>query len=84
MIHSRIGALSNLRLPRFGPYLKKLCLRQNVITYLDPEIMDELVELEELDLYDNKVKTLGDSLKKLKKLKYVLTICFAWCCMLND
>jgi protein phosphatase 1 regulatory subunit 7 len=48
--------------------LKKLCLRQNQITYLDPAVFSWLTKLEELDLYDNKVKAPGDALKGLSSL----------------
>ncbi|KAJ8521128.1 hypothetical protein ONZ45_g2171 [Pleurotus djamor] len=69
LVHLKIASLANLRLPRFGPYIKKLCLRQNIISSLDPEIMASLTELEELDLYDNKIKTVGDSLQKMGKIR---------------
>lgn len=68
-MHLRIGSLVNLRLPRFTNHLKRLCLRQNVITHLDSDIFHALTNLEELDLYDNKVKHLGDALDKLSNLK---------------
>ena len=69
LVHLRIGSLVNLRLPRFTNHLKRLCLRQNVITHLDSDIFHALTNLEELDLYDNKVKHLGDALDKLSNLK---------------
>ncbi|KAK2462979.1 hypothetical protein APHAL10511_005031 [Amanita phalloides] len=69
LVHLRIGSLANLRLPRFAKHLRRLCLRQNVITHLDPEIFHALVNLEELDLYDNKVKHLDDALDKLSGLQ---------------
>ncbi|KAM6504196.1 protein phosphatase regulatory subunit [Amanita muscaria] len=69
LVHLRIGLLDNLRLPRFAKHLKRLCLRQNVITHLDPEIFHPLANLEELDLYDNKVKHLGDALDNLSNLQ---------------
>ncbi|TFK72913.1 L domain-like protein [Pluteus cervinus] len=68
LIHSRIDSIATLHLPRFAPYLKKLCLRQNDISFLDPEVFEVLVNLEELDLYDNKVKHVGRALDKLDKL----------------
>lgn len=70
-MHSRIGSLTGLRLPRFADHLKRLCLRQNFISVLDPEVIHPLTKLEELDLYDNKVKHLGDALDKLSNLSYV-------------
>ncbi|KAF9266606.1 L domain-like protein [Marasmius fiardii PR-910] len=68
LVHSRIGSLDELRLPRFAKHLKKLCLRQNHISHLDPEVFQQLTNLEELDLYDNQVKDVGDALNKLSKL----------------
>ncbi|KAG6886909.1 hypothetical protein C0992_001672 [Termitomyces sp. T32_za158] len=69
LVHARIGSLNNLRLPRFANYLKRLCLRQNFVSFLDPEVFSMLTNLEELDLYDNKLKSLGDALLKLSKLE---------------
>ncbi|KAF8899939.1 hypothetical protein CPB84DRAFT_1779760 [Gymnopilus junonius] len=68
LVHARIGSLTGLRLARFAEHLKKLCLRQNFISQLDPEIFHQLTKLEELDLYDNKVKDLEDALDKLSNL----------------
>ncbi|KAF8639416.1 hypothetical protein AX17_001506 [Amanita inopinata Kibby_2008] len=69
LTHLRIGSLTNLRLPRFARYLKRLCLRQNLISHLDPEGFHTLTLLEELDLYDNKIKHLGNALDKLSNLR---------------
>ncbi|KAG9011095.1 hypothetical protein FRB94_009238 [Tulasnella sp. JGI-2019a] len=60
---SRIQSCAPLNLPRFAKSLKKLCLRQNFITTVDEADFGPLVNLEELDLYDNKIKNLGDALK---------------------
>ncbi|KAG2060844.1 L domain-like protein [Suillus hirtellus] len=68
LVHSRLSSLANLRLDRFARHLKKLCLRQNAISYLDPDIFKLLTQLEELDLYDNKLKTLGDALDNMSAL----------------
>ncbi len=57
-------------MPRFTK-LKKLCLRQNYITKLEQEDFAALEALEELDLYDNKLKRVGDALDNLKNLTYV-------------
>lgn len=70
-MHSRIKSLANLRLPRFAAYLKKLCLRQNLISHLDPDIFHQLTLLEELDLYDNRIRHIHASFDKLQGLKYV-------------
>jgi len=67
-VHSRISSLENLRLGRFAEHLRKLCLRQNSISFLDPAVFRLLTKLEELDLYDNKIKDVGDALDTLEKL----------------
>jgi protein phosphatase 1 regulatory subunit 7 len=71
LVHLKIGSLAPLRLPRFGAHLKKLCLRQNFISRLDPEIFQPLKKLQELDLYDNKVKHVEDALNDLPELSCV-------------
>lgn len=68
LVHSRISSLENLRLGRFADHLHRLCLRQNFISHLDPEVFSLLTKLEELDLYDNKIKTVGDALNAMSKL----------------
>jgi protein phosphatase 1 regulatory subunit 7 len=55
LVHSRLKDLDNLHLERFANHLKKLCLRTNYISKLDPTIFHQLTELEELDLYDNRI-----------------------------
>jgi len=71
LIHSRMASLDSLRLSRFAPWLKKLCLRQNYITRLDPDIFGLLTKLEDLDLYDNKIKTVGSGIDNLANLSFV-------------
>ena len=73
LIHSKLSSISNLGLPRFKQ-LKKLCLRQNYIAQLDPEALGPLSELEELDLYDNRIKHVGNSLDTLSNLQYVVLV----------
>ncbi|CDZ96948.1 Protein phosphatase 1, regulatory subunit, and related proteins [Phaffia rhodozyma] len=70
LTHSSLDSekLLELELPRFGPYLKRLCLRQNRITSLDESIFHHLTELEELDAYDNRVGVLK-GLEKCPKLR---------------
>lgn len=75
LVHSRISSCSSLNLPRFGPYLKRLCLRQNLISALDPADFGPLTEIEDIDFYDNKIKHLGDALNNMHKLK-VLDLSF--------
>ncbi|KAI0691521.1 hypothetical protein C8T65DRAFT_711482 [Cerioporus squamosus] len=57
--HSRLSSASveKLGLPRFGEHLKRLCLRQNLISHL-----------EDLDLYDNKIKHIGSAFNNLTNL----------------
>lgn len=38
------------------------------MSVLDPETFHQLTKLEELDLYDNKVREVGDALDKLSNL----------------
>ena len=64
--------LPKFNIPRLANNLKKLCLRQNNITTLDPELFGKLLQLEELDLYDNKVKDTGNALDTLVKLRYII------------
>ncbi|KAI9440041.1 L domain-like protein [Lactarius indigo] len=68
LIHSRLFSLDRLRLPRFAAHLQKLCLRQNFISTLDPEVFSLLTNLVELDLYDNKIKHVGDAVNNLPAL----------------
>jgi protein phosphatase 1 regulatory subunit 7 len=49
-------------------------LRQNFISVLDPEVFHLLTQLEELDLYDNKIKSVDDALDKLSGLSYVFRV----------
>lgn len=67
-MHSRITSCTPLNLPRFSEHLKKVCLRQNFISNLEPSDFNPLKELEELDVYDNKIKNVGQALDTLSKL----------------
>jgi protein phosphatase 1 regulatory subunit 7 len=73
-LHSRLTSLKSLRLGRFAEHLTKLGLRQNLVSFLDPDIFSVLTNLEELDLYDNRVKTVGHALNNLSKLKCVVSL----------
>ncbi|KAJ3983948.1 L domain-like protein [Lentinula detonsa] len=75
LVHSRIGSLNELHLARFANHLKRLCLRQNHISVLDPDVFQLLTKLEELDLYDNKIKDPGHALNHLSNLS-VLDLSF--------
>ncbi|KAF8896287.1 protein phosphatase regulatory subunit [Infundibulicybe gibba] len=79
LVHSRIGSLTNLRLPRFATHLKRLCLRQNFISNLDPSVfhllvknvgdaLDKLLNLEVLDLSFNLLRAVPDRLGNLTSL----------------
>nr|XP_031864267.1 uncharacterized protein CI109_000180 [Kwoniella shandongensis]KAA5531339.1 hypothetical protein CI109_000180 [Kwoniella shandongensis] len=49
-------SLPPLNFPRFGSHLKRLCLRQNELTSPLPQgVFDGLNELDELDMYDNRL-----------------------------
>lgn len=71
-MHARVSSLAPLRLQRFAGHLRRLCLRQNAVSFLDPEVFCQLGKLEELDLYDNKIKTVGDALDQLSSLTCAL------------
>jgi protein phosphatase 1 regulatory subunit 7 len=48
--------LPQLRFPRFGNHLNRLCLRQNNLTSpLPSEAFEQLEALKELDFYDNRL-----------------------------
>jgi protein phosphatase 1 regulatory subunit 7 len=68
LVHSRLFSLDRLRLSRFAAHLQRLCLRQNFISTLDPEVFSLLTNLVELDLYDNKIKHVGAALNNLSAL----------------
>ena len=70
LIHARLNSASvdKLGLQRFGGHLKRLCLRQNFITHVNPEVFGALTALEDLDLYDNKIKHVGTAFNNLTKL----------------
>ncbi|KAK0500554.1 L domain-like protein [Armillaria luteobubalina] len=59
LVHCRLGSLDPLQLPRFAQHLKRLCVRQNHISTLEPLALSSLTLLEELDVYDNKLKNSG-------------------------
>ena len=67
-MHSRLKTLDNLRLERFAAHLKRLGLRQNFISHLDPDVFGPLTKLEELDFYDNKIKHVGTALNTMTDL----------------
>lgn len=68
LVHARLTTLENLRLERFAAHLQHLCLRENFLSHLDPQLFHLLTKLEELDLYDNRLKSVGDALNALTEL----------------
>lgn len=68
LIHCRISHLHSLKLERFTK-LRRLCLRQNQIKKLEelPTALKE--EIEELDVYDNLIKKVGNALEGFERLK---------------
>ena len=68
LVHSRLFSLDRLRLSRFAAHLQRLCLRQNFISTLDPDVFSLLTNLVDLDLYDNKIRHVGDALNNLSAL----------------
>ena len=70
LIHSRLNSngVGKLGLPRFGAHLKRLCLRQNFISHLGPEVFGALTALEDLAFYDNKIKHVGTALNNMANL----------------
>ncbi|CAE6435403.1 unnamed protein product [Rhizoctonia solani] len=69
LVHARLHHLDALRLPRFKDHLKRLCLRQNFVAHIGADDIGSLTKLEELDVYDNKLKGVGDALDTLTDLK---------------
>ena len=49
--------------------MTRLCLRQNFIAVLEEADFGPLDKLQELDLYDNKIKDLGDALAGKSELR---------------
>ncbi|KAI5982031.1 hypothetical protein EDC04DRAFT_3151076 [Pisolithus marmoratus] len=51
--------------------------KENLIKELDPEIFQVLTKLEHLDLYDNKIKRVGDALSNLTSLEWAFLVLIA-------
>ncbi len=68
--HLRLTTTKRLGLQRFAPRLKRLCLRQNLLTKIRSKDIGVLTELEDLDLYDNSIEKISglDALTKLESL----------------
>lgn len=68
--HLRLTTTKRLGLQRFAPSLKRLCLRQNLLTKIRTKDIGVLTELEDLDLYDNSIEKISglDELTKLESL----------------
>ncbi|KAG8821722.1 hypothetical protein FRC17_009742 [Serendipita sp. 399] len=66
---SRLASCAHLGIPRFANHLKNLCLRANYLTSVEPEVFAPLTHLEEVDFYDNRLKTLGNALDGKESLR---------------
>lgn len=68
--HLRLTTTKRLGLQRFAPHLKRLCLRQNLLTKIRSKDIGILTKLEDLDLYDNSIEKVSglDELTKLESL----------------
>jgi protein phosphatase 1 regulatory subunit 7 len=71
LVHARLASTDNLRLARFAPHLKRLCLRENFLSSLDVEVFQLFTKLEELDFYDNKLKSVDSALNNMTELTCV-------------
>ncbi|CDR87134.1 probable SDS22-protein phosphatase 1, regulatory subunit 7 [Sporisorium scitamineum] len=68
--HLRLTTTKRLGLERFAGSLKRLCLRQNLLTKIRSKDIGILTQLEDLDLYDNSIEKISglDELTKLESL----------------
>ncbi|SNX83423.1 probable SDS22 - protein phosphatase 1, regulatory subunit 7 [Melanopsichium pennsylvanicum] len=66
--HLRLTTTKRLGLHRFAPSLKRLCLRQNLLTKIRSKDIGILTQLEDLDLYDNSIEKIS-GLHHLTKLE---------------
>ena len=68
--HLRLTTTKRLGLARFAPSLKRLCLRQNLLTKIRSKDIGILTALEDLDLYDNSIEKISglDALSNLESL----------------
>lgn len=68
LVHLKIRSMEDLNLPRFTE-LKVLCLRQNLIESISEVEVLPHDKLEELDLYDNRIKHISANVNKLTHLE---------------
>ncbi|SCU90349.1 LAME_0E08152g1_1 [Lachancea meyersii CBS 8951] len=68
LVHLRIRSMEDLELQRF-PQLKTLCLRQNLIESMSEVEVLPAATMEDIDLYDNKIKHISSSVNRLTGLK---------------
>ncbi|SCU97645.1 LAFA_0G12464g1_1 [Lachancea sp. 'fantastica'] len=68
LVHLRIQSIEDLELHRFQ-HLKTLCLRQNLIESMSEVEVLPAATMEEIDLYDNKIKHISSSVNRLTELK---------------
>lgn len=72
LARARLSSCAHLGIPRFAAHLKNICLRANFLQTLEEDVFGPLDILEELDLYDNRIKALGPALKNKASLRYIL------------
>ncbi|CEP61642.1 type 1 protein phosphatase-activating protein SDS22 LALA0_S03e07492g [Lachancea lanzarotensis] len=68
LVHLRIQSIEDLELQRFTK-LKSLCLRQNLIESMSEVEVLPVATMEDIDLYDNKIKHISSSVNQLTELK---------------
>ncbi|SCV04804.1 LANO_0G12530g1_1 [Lachancea nothofagi CBS 11611] len=68
LVHLRIRSMEDLELQRFKQ-LKSLCLRQNLIESMSEVDVLPVETMEDIDLYDNKIKHISNNINKLVNLK---------------
>ncbi|SCU98568.1 LADA_0H13938g1_1 [Lachancea dasiensis] len=68
LVHLRIQSMEDLELPRFLR-LKSLCLRQNQIESMSEVEVLPVETIEDIDLYDNKIKHISSNVNNLVNLK---------------
>ncbi|PKY17763.1 L domain-like protein [Rhizophagus irregularis] len=67
LLNIRLTDITSLMLDRF-PKIKSLCVRQNLVTKIDG--IESLKDLEELDLYDNRISYI-ENLNNFPELKFL-------------
>lgn len=68
LVHLRIQSMEDLNLYRFYR-LRALCLRQNLIESMSEVDVLPIETMEDIDLYDNRIKHISSNINKLVNLK---------------